>query len=75
MLYQFIKKDGNVIRIGDIDALSIQEKLQNYFVEGYEYANAEEHDAQVIGAVNKQLDEALAKLEELGKPTEDETAL
>jgi hypothetical protein len=65
MLYRFIKKDGNVERIGDIDAETLETKLQGYLDKGFELANAEEHDQQVIGAVNKQLEEANAKIAEL----------
>ena len=65
MLYRFIKKDGNVERIGDIDTESLETKLQGYLNDGFELAAAEEHDQQVIGAVNKQLEEANAKIAEL----------
>ncbi len=70
MLYRFIKKEGNVIRIGDIDIESLEPKLQGYLNEGFEFATAEEHDEQVIGAVNRQLEEANAKIAELTKPAE-----
>jgi hypothetical protein len=69
MLYRFIKKDGNVERIGDIDAESLEIKLQGYLNDGFELATAEEHDQQVIGAVNKQLEEANAKIVELEAKT------
>ncbi len=65
MLYRFIKKDGNVERIGDIDAESLESKLQGYLNNGFELANAEEHDQQVIGAVNRQLETANEKIAEL----------
>jgi hypothetical protein len=65
MLYRFIKKDGNVERIGDIDAESLESKLQGYLNDGFELANAEEHDQQVIGAVNRQLETANEKIAEL----------
>ncbi len=65
MLYRFIKKDGNVERIGDIDAESLESKLQGYLNNGFELANAEEHDQQVIGAVNRQLEMANEKIVEL----------
>ena len=71
MLYRFIKKDGNVERIGDIDAESLEIKLQGYLNNGFELANAEEHDQQVIGAVNKQLEEANAKIAELEAQSEE----
>lgn len=70
MLYRFIKKEGNVIRIGDIDAETLESKLQGYLNDGFELASAEEHDEQVIGAVNRQLEEANAKITELTKPVE-----
>ncbi len=70
MLYRFIKKEGNVVRIGDVDAEALESKLQGYLNEGYELANAEEHDQQVIGAVSRQLEEANAKIAELTKPAE-----
>lgn len=69
MLYRFIKKEGNVERIGDIDAETLETKLQGYLNNGFELANAEEHDEQVIGAVNKQLEEANAKIAELETKT------
>lgn len=69
MLYRFIKKDGNVERIGDIDAEALETKLQGYLNDGFELATAEEHDQQVIGAVNKQLEEANAKIAELEAKT------
>lgn len=65
MLYRFIKKDGNVERIGDIDAEALESKLQGYLNNGFELANAEEHDQQVIGAVNRQLETANEKITEL----------
>lgn len=65
MLYRFIKKDGNVERIGDIDAEALESKLQGYLNNGFELANAEEHDQQVIGAVNRQLETANEKIVEL----------
>jgi hypothetical protein len=65
MLYRFIKKDGNVERIGDIDAEALESKLQGYLNDGFELANAEEHDQQVIGAVNRQLETANEKIAEL----------
>lgn len=65
MLYRFIKKDGNVERIGDIDAESLESKLQGYLNNGFELASAEEHDQQVIGAVNRQLETANEKIAEL----------
>lgn len=65
MLYRFIKKGGNVERIGDIDAESLESKLQGYLNDGFELANAEEHDQQVIGAVNRQLETANEKIAEL----------
>lgn len=65
MLYRFIKKDGNVERIGDIDAEALESKLQGYLNNGFELANAEEHDQQVIGAVNRQLETANEKIAEL----------
>lgn len=70
MLYRFIKKEGNVVRIGDIDTGALESKLQGYMNEGFELASAEEHDEQVIGAVNRQLEEANAKIAELTKPVE-----
>ena len=70
MLYRFIKKDGNVERIGDIDAESLETKLQGYLNDGFELAEAEEYDQQVIGAVNKQIEEANAKIAELEKPAD-----
>lgn len=70
MLYRFIKREGNVIRIGDIDAETLESKLQGYLNEGFELASAEEHDQQVVGAVNRQLEEANAKIAELTKSTE-----
>ncbi len=70
MLYRFIKKEGNVVRIGDVDAEALESKLQGYLNEGYGLANAEEHDQQVIGAVSRQLEEANAKIAELTKPVE-----
>ncbi len=72
MIYRFIKKDGGVIRIGDVDAVSLESKLQGYLNDGFELAEAEEHDQQVIGAVNRQLEEANAKLIELAKPEAQE---
>lgn len=69
MLYRFIKKDGNVERIGDIDAESLETKLQGYLNDGFELATAEEHDQQVISAVNRQLEEANAKIAELEAKT------
>ena len=69
MLYRFIKKDGNVERIGDIDAEALETKLQGYLNDGFELATAEEHDQQVIGAVNKQLEEANVKIAELEAKT------
>ncbi len=69
MLYRFIKKDGNIERIGDIDAEALETKLQGYLNNGFELATAEEHDQQVIGAVNKQLEEANAKIAELDAKT------
>jgi molybdopterin converting factor small subunit len=69
MLYRFIKKDENVERIGDIDAETLETKLQGYLNDGFELATAEEHDQQVIGAVNKQLEEANAKIAELEAKT------
>lgn len=65
MLYRFIKKDGNVERIGDIDAEALESKLQGYLNNGFELASAEEHDQQVIGAVNRQLETANEKIVEL----------
>lgn len=65
MLYRFIKKDGNVERIGDIDAEALESKFQGYLNNGFELANAEEHDQQVIGAVNRQLETANEKIAEL----------
>ncbi|MEO5928238.1 MAG: hypothetical protein ABIO72_05930 [Patescibacteria group bacterium] len=65
MLYRFIKKDGNVERIGDIDAETLESKLQGYLNDGFELASAEEHDQQVIGAVNRQLETANEKIVEL----------
>lgn len=65
MLYRFVKKDGNVERIGDIDAETLETKLQGYLDNGFELAEAEEYDQQVIGAVNKQLEAANAKIAEL----------
>ena len=73
MLYRFIKKEGNVVRIGDIDAETLESKLQGYLNEGFELASAEEYDEQVIGAVNRQLEEANAKIAELTKPAETST--
>jgi hypothetical protein len=73
MLYRFIKKDGNVERIGDIDAESLETKLQGYLNDGFELAEAEEYDQQVIGAVNKQLEEANAKISELEGKTNEGT--
>jgi hypothetical protein len=70
MLYRFIKKEGNVIRIGDIDIESLESKLQGYLNEGFELASAEEYDEQVIGAVNRQLEEANVKIAELTKSAE-----
>jgi hypothetical protein len=70
MLYRFIKKAGSVVRIGDIDAETLESKLQGYLNEGFELASAEEYDAQVIGAVNRQLEEANAKIAELTKLAE-----
>lgn len=48
MLYRFVKKDGNVVRIGDIDAGLLDQKFNEYLSSGYEVAVAEEHDAQVL---------------------------
>lgn len=70
MLYRFIKKEGNVVRIGDVDTEALESKLQGYLNEGFELASAEEYDQQVIGAVNRQLEEAHAKIAELTKPVE-----
>ena len=70
MLYRFIKKEGNVVRIGDVDAEALESKLQGYLNEGFELASVEEHDQQVIGAVNRHLEEANAKIAELTKPAE-----
>ena len=68
MLYRFIKKDGNVERIGDIDAESLETKLQGYLNDGFALAEAEEYDQQVIGAVNKQLEDANAKIRRRNQP-------
>ena len=48
MLYRFVKRDGNVIRIGDADAGLLDEKFNKYLGEGFVIAEAEEHDAQII---------------------------
>ena len=65
MLYRFIKKDGNVERIGDIDAEALESKLQGYLNNGFELANAEEHDQQVSVAVSGQRETANEKIAEL----------
>ena len=70
MLYRFIKKEGNVVRIGDVDAEALEAKLQGYLNERFELASAEEHDQQVLGAVNRQPEEANAKIAELTKSAE-----
>lgn len=48
MLYRFIKKDGNCIRIGDTTADMLETKFQEYLNEGYEIAPASEWDEQII---------------------------
>lgn len=65
MVYRFVSKDGLVQRIGDIDCESLEAKLKIWLDEGAVLATAEEHDQQVIGAVNEQLEVALAKIAEL----------
>jgi hypothetical protein len=79
MLFTFIKKNGNVQRIGAEDATALDLKLKGYLNEGFDHAEAEEHDQQVIGAVNKQLETALDRIKELeaspeGVPTVEEAA-
>lgn len=63
MLYRFVKKDGNVVRIGAEDAEALESKLQGYLDNGYEHARAEEHDAQVIGGAAKTGEEAASSEE------------
>lgn len=65
MLFTFIKKNGNVQRIGAEDAVALDLKLKGYLNDGFDHAEAEEHDQQVIGAVNKQLEAALERIKEL----------
>lgn len=48
MLYRFISKDGNVVRIGDIDDATLEAKLQGYIDSGFALAQAEAWDSQVI---------------------------
>jgi hypothetical protein len=72
MLYRFVKKDGNVVRIGAEDAEALETKLQGYLDNGYEHARAEEHDAQVIGGAAKTGEEA--QEEEASEEAGSETA-
>lgn len=48
MLYRFIKKDGNCIRIGDTTADMLEAKFQEYLNNGYEICDVVEFDAQII---------------------------
>lgn len=53
MLYRFVSRDGNVVRIGAEDADALELKLQFYLDHGFAFARAEEHDEQIIrGAVS-----------------------
>ena len=69
MLYTFVKKDGNVERIGDVDEASVNAKVDEYVANGFERAEAEDWDAQVItGAANSgEDDDAAAGAGEAGE--------
>jgi hypothetical protein len=58
MLYQFIKdKGGNVIRIGEIDAQELEVTAKRFYADGYTDAQASEYDEQVIGVLNKTVED------------------
>ncbi len=48
MIYRFVSKDSNVVRIGAVDAEALEEKLKVYLDGGYELAEAEAFDKQLI---------------------------
>lgn len=79
MLYTYVKDaGGNVQRVGA--ECSVPEELgavlKSYSEDGCQMADASEHDQQVIGAVNKQLEAANEKIAELeGKTTDKEATV
>ena len=50
MVYQFLKKDGNCIGIGDIDIEQLSVKFNEYIDNGYEQTTLNEYVAQVVKA-------------------------
>lgn len=74
MIYRFVKEGENIQRIGNIDAESLEITLKTHLDAGESLATAEEYDQQTIGAVNKQLEAALAKIAELEKQLAEKTA-
>ena len=61
MIYRFVSKDGLIQRIGDIDCESLEAKLQTWLDEGAEISTAEAWDAQIIGPLNKKIEELSAE--------------
>lgn len=57
MIYRFVSKDGLIHRIGDIDCESLEAKLQTWLDEGAEISTGEAWDAQIIGPLNKKIEE------------------
>lgn len=51
MVYRFVEKDGNAVRIGAIDCAELETKLQGYLDNGYAICEAELHDAQIINGL------------------------
>lgn len=50
MVYQFLKKDGNCVGIGDIDFVSLDAKFNEYINNGFEQTTLAEYVAQVVAA-------------------------
>ena len=80
MVYRFIGLEGNFVRIGGVDAEALETLLKDYLDKGWSLATAEEYDGQVLGVLNKQIEELQAQLkpgadkQELEKTSEEKAA-
>jgi hypothetical protein len=48
MVYRFVIRDGNAVRIGAVDCAELETKLQEYRDNGYAICEAEVYDAQIL---------------------------